>query len=57
MPDPFELTDAPPDLQRPPQSISYFDGLEQNQRKAVEATDGPVLVGRVILFRTLVKFR
>ena len=48
MSDPFELTDAPPpsDPMAPPHSVDppYLQALNEEQRSAVEAIDGPVLV-------------
>ncbi len=42
MSDPFELEDTP--ASAPVRNPSYFDGLNDTQREAVEAVEGPVLV-------------
>ncbi len=45
MPDPFDLVDAPPQLQQDqPARLPDLDALNETQRQAVEAIDGPVLV-------------
>jgi DNA helicase-2/ATP-dependent DNA helicase PcrA len=45
MSDPFDLADpTPPGAARPPVSTAYLNGLNESQRAAVEAVDGPVLV-------------
>ncbi len=42
--DPFDLTDDPAPLAGPAPAAPYLAGLNDAQRAAVEATDGPVLV-------------
>lgn len=42
MNDPFDLTD--PQDAPPEKPASYLDGLNESQREAVDAVDGPVLV-------------
>ncbi|MEO5338794.1 MAG: UvrD-helicase domain-containing protein, partial [Magnetospirillum sp. WYHS-4] len=45
MADPFDFTDEPPPPARAPAAPSpYLDGLNESQREAVLATDGPVLM-------------
>ena len=45
MPDPFDFVDAPPQQQPdPPSRLPDLDALNETQRQAVEAIDGPVLV-------------
>jgi DNA helicase-2/ATP-dependent DNA helicase PcrA len=45
MPDPFDLADAPsPPQQEQPARLPDLDALNEGQRQAVEAIDGPVLV-------------
>jgi DNA helicase-2/ATP-dependent DNA helicase PcrA len=44
MPDPFDLADAPPMQPERPAGLPDLDALNETQRQAVEAIEGPVLV-------------